>query len=299
MSTDKNDINVESFINEGFAETYFIQYYNNKSNNKINLFYNIPTNICEEMQFVDFEIEIGDKKMKSKIISNKEKDIKSEQKNDENENENQIEKVNNPQINFVLKPNTTVKFKTHYVQSLVSEDLTYMYRLMRKFPNYYFYPGYISNNFDDLLNDIAPYSLKANIYFQTFSQVKNFNSKVDGTNSNIKYNLKDKKRPEIEIILENIKYTKNKIYDLNIPLISVTFQTENYNIPKLYKQYNPLNDETSYLLSYFKIANNKEKKFKTSSGMYYLLINREHINKYVKNICKYLLYSYQMIIIFK
>jgi hypothetical protein len=72
------------------------------------------------------------------------------------------------------------------------------------------------------------------------------------------------------------------------------FQTENYNVPKLYKQYNPLNDETSYLLSYFKINNNKDKNIKapsSSSNMYYLLINEKYINKFSKNICKNLLES--------
>ena len=287
MSTDKYDIYVESFINEGFVETYFIQYYHNKSNNKINVFYNIPINIYEEMQFVDFEIEIGDKKIKSKIIPNKEKKEKNELGKDGNENK--IEKKNNPQINIVLKPNTSVKFKTHYVQSLVSEELTYIYRLMRKFPNFYSLSDNRPNSLNDVLGKIAPHSLKANIYFQTFSQVSKFDTKVDGGNSNIKYNLKNKNKYEIQIILESIKYTKNEIYDSNIPLISIMFQTENYNIPKLYKQYNPLNNETSYLLSFFKINNNKEEIIKTPFNMYYLLIDEEYINQYSKNICKSLL----------
>ena len=290
MSTDKFDIYVESFINEGFVETYFIQYYNNKSNNKINIFYNIPINICKEMQFVDFEIEIGDKKIKSKIIPNKEEQIKNELEKDENKNK--IDKKDNPQINIVLKPKMSVKFKTHYVQSLVSQELTYIYRLMRKFPNFYSLSGNKPNSLNDVLDKSAPHSLKANIYFQTFSQVSKFTSKVDGGNPNIKYNLKNKMKYEMEITLESIKYTKNEIYDSNIPLISIMFQTENYNVPKLYKQYNPLNDETSYLLSFFKINNNKEKNIKApSSSMYYLLINEEHINEYSRSICKSLLES--------
>ena len=287
MSNDKYDIYVESFINEGFVETYFIQYYHNKSNNKINVFYNIPINICKEMQFVDFEIEIEDKKIKSKIIPNKEKKTKNELGKDENENK--IEKKNNPQINIVLKPNTSVKFKTHYVQSLVSEELTYIYRLMRKFPNFYSLSDNRPNSLFDVLGKTALHSLKANIYFQTFSQVSKFETKVDGGNSNIKYNLKNKNNYEIQIILESIKYTKNEIYDSNIPLISIIFQTENYNIPKLYKQYNPLNDETSYLLSFFKINNNKDKVIKTPFSMNYILIDEEYINQYSKNICKSLL----------
>jgi hypothetical protein len=121
--------------------------------------------------------------------------------------------------------------------------------------------------------------------------VSNFISKVDGGYSNIKYNFKDKKIHEIEIILESIKYTKNEIYNSNIPLISIMFQTENYNVPKLYKQYNPLNDETSYLLSFFKINNNEDTIIKTSSNMYYLLIDEEHSNTFSKNICKSLLES--------
>ena len=290
MSTNKYDIYVESFINEGFVETYFIQYYSNKSNNKINIFYNIPIKICKEMQFVDFEIEIGDKKIKSKIIPNKKEEIKNEIK--KGENETKIEKKDNPQINIVLKPNTSVKFKTHYIQSLVSQELTYIYRLIRKFPNFYSLSGNRPNSLNDILEKSSPHSLKANIYFQTFSQVSKFVSKVDGGNPNIKYNLKNKMKYEIEIVLESIKYTKNEIYDSNIPLISIMFQTENYNVPKLYKQYNPLNDETSYLLNFFKINNSKEKNIKIpSSSIYYLLINEQHINEYSKNVCKSLLQS--------
>ena len=291
MTTDKYNIYVESFINEGFVETYFTQYFDNKSNNKINVFYNIPINICKEMQFLDFEIEIGDKRIKSNIIPKKEDMIKIEQEKDENETK--IDKKNNPQVNIVLKPNTSVKFKTHYVQSLVSQELSYIYRLMRKFPNFYFLSGDRTCNLNDILDKNVPHSLKANIYFQTFSQVSKFDSKVDGlwSNSSIKYNLKDKKKYEIEIILDKIKYTKNEIYDSNIPLISIMFQIEKNNIPKLYKQYNPLTDETSYLFSHFKINNNKAKNIKSPSNMNYLLINKEYNNKYSKNICKSLLES--------
>ena len=300
MSTDKYDIYIESFINEAFVETYFIQYYNNKSNNDINVFEHLNINICKEMQFVDFEIEIGDNKIKSKIIPNK-GEIKNEL--EKGENENKIEKKNNPQINIVLKPNTSIKIKTHYLQSLMSQELTYIYRLMRKFPYFYFlshkrnenHNNYYGNyDLDNQLDTCFPHSLKANIYFQTFSKVSNFISKVDGGYSNIKYNFKDKKIHEIEIILESIKYTKNEIYNSNIPLISIMFQIENYNVPKLYKQYNPLNDETSYLLSFFKINNNKDKNIKTpssSSSMYYLLIDGEYINEYIKIICESLLQS--------
>jgi len=286
MSNGKYDIYVESFINEGFVETYFIQYYDNKSNNKINFIHKVPINICKEMQFIDFEIEIGDKKKKSNIIPKKEDKEKIELEKDENQTK--IDKKDNPQINIDLKPNASLVLKTHYVQSLLSQESTYIYRLMRKFP----YFSFISHKNSLLFSPgYYPYSLKANIYFQTFFQVSKFDSKVDGGNPTIKYKLKDKKKYEIEIILEKIKYTKNEIYDSNIPLISIMFQTENYNVPKLYKQYNPLTDETSYLLSHFKINNNKAKNIKAPSSMYYLLFNEEYINEYSKDICKSLLES--------
>ena len=279
MSTDKYDIYVESFINEGFVETYFIQYFNNNNNNEINVFehtnMNMNINICKEMQFVDFEIEMGDKKIKTKVIPNKVEEIKNELERDENGNK--IKKKDNSKINIVLKPHESIKIKTHYIQSLISQDLTYIYRLMRTFP--YFYSSFYG----------CPHSLKANIYFQTYSKVSKFDSKVDGGYSNIKYNFKDKKIQEIQIILERIKLADNQIYNSNIPLISIMFQTENYNSPKLYKQYNPLTDETSYLFSFSKIKNNKDKNIKTPSSICYLLINEEYNNQYIKNICKSLL----------
>jgi len=163
MTTDKYNIYVESFINEGFVETYFTQYFDNKSNNKINVFYNIPINICKEMQFLDFEIEIGDKRIKSNIIPKKEDKEKIELEKDENETKK--DKKDNPQVNIVLKPNTSVKFKTHYVQSLVSQELSYIYRLMRKFPNFYFLSGDRTCNLNDILDKNVPHSLKANIIY--------------------------------------------------------------------------------------------------------------------------------------
>ena len=143
MTTDKYDIYVESFINEGFVETYFKQYYDNKSNNKINVIHNIPINICKEMQFIDFEIEIGDKKIKSNIIPKKEDKEKIEIEKDENETKKDI-----PQINIDLKPNASLMIKTHYVQSLVSQESTYIYRLMRRFP----YFSILSANENSIFN---------------------------------------------------------------------------------------------------------------------------------------------------
>ena len=42
-------------------------------------------------------------------------------------NGNKNEKKDNSKINIVLKPHESIKIKTHYIQSLISQDLTYIY----------------------------------------------------------------------------------------------------------------------------------------------------------------------------
>ena len=67
---DNYDILVEAIVNEVYVETYFKQLYKNISDHPIELRLNLE--LLNKMQFVDFEVEIEDKKKKSKLI-NKEK----------------------------------------------------------------------------------------------------------------------------------------------------------------------------------------------------------------------------------
>ena len=261
---DNYDILVEAIVNEVYVETYFKQLYKNISDHPIELRLNLE--LLNKMQFVDFEVEIEDKKIKSKLI-NKEK---GEEKytdslssgntgiyveNDENNPNKYIINLGN------IESNKTVFIKYHFIQTLKSNNLNYIYMLTDSFP-------YINNN-------CQPKSIKAKIKFETKFPIVNLESKVTQYNPKIKYKYNDDRTIEVEIMIKD-KFTLSifsYLYKKYKPLISFEFQTKNDEIPKLYKQYDSKNDETSFLfrnLNTYKEVNNLEKK-----GMYYILFNEK------------------------
>lgn len=87
---------------------------------------------------------------------------------------------------------------------------------------------------------------------------------------------------EVEICIKNIDYS-------TYPMISFEFQTKNYEMPKLFSQYDPKNNETSFLLR------NVEKKenIKSSPGYYYFLF-KEDTNKLKSNDVKTILEIFEI-----
>jgi hypothetical protein len=66
-----------------------------------------------------------------------------------------------------------------------------------------------------------------------------------------------------------------------LPLLSFEFQIEEYKRPKLYKQFDPKNNETTFLLSYFKtildpenVNYNQNDIIKSFPGLYYFIIDQ-------------------------
>ena len=226
---------------------------------------------------LDFEVEIKDKIVKSKLITKE----KAEEKYSDaiaSGNTGIYSEYNKELDKYIIhlgniEPNTKVYFKSHFLQNLISNDLNYFYRLMDHFP----YPNYNINQ-----NTINAYKIRIN--FQTSSPITILEQKINADNPTIRHRFnKDKTKYEIELFFKKT-IKQQSIYDYmynqnNFPLISFEFQIEDFEKPKLYKQYDPKNDETTYLLSYFNIINDETNNNphginKSFPGLYYFVIDQ-------------------------
>ena len=284
---------IEAYVNEAYAETYITQIYFNNNDNPVELTIDLPNE--KGVQFLDFEVEIKDKKVKSKVITKE----KAEQKYSDAIAEGNTAiycEFNQNQNKYVIhlgniEPKTKVIFKSHFHQKIISNDLNYIFKLMNHFPfprksQYDSYNSYNSfNNAKDVI--------KLRVVFETSSPILALEQQVNAGNELVKSRFnEDKTKYEIEMVIkekrDNFKRNTNKFnyysdeedenenHKKYLPLVSLEFQIEGYEKPKLYKQYDPINNETSFLLSYFKIKENQDENNITKSfpGLYYFIIDQ-------------------------
>ena len=152
-----------------------------------------------------------------------------------------------------INPGQTIFVKYHFIQKLKSDELNFIYELFLNFPG-------INNN-------TYPRSLKANIKFETFNTLTKLEPKIYLKNPKITYKFNSDRNMEAEILIKNIDYS---IY----PMMSFEFQTKNFEIPKLFSQYDPINVETSFLLRNVV----KKENIKSPPGYYYFLFNENTKN---------------------
>ena len=117
--------------------------------------------------------------------------------------------------------------KYHFIQKLKVDESNYIYQLFGFLPHF--------NDNDN------PRSLKANIRFETFNTITKLEPKIYQANPKIRFKFNDVRKIEAEVIIKNIDYSIE-------PIMSFEFQTQDYRIPKLFSQYDPINNETSFLL---------------------------------------------------
>ena len=248
----KYDIYLEALVNEVYVELYFNQYFKYTGNSLGE--FSLYLNKINKMQFVDLEYEVEDKKIKSKLItkSNDQNEIYTDSlasgnttiyiKDDKKSNKYLIKMGN-------IEPGKIIFLKYHFIQKLKSDELNYIYELFLNFP-------YINNN----NNKTYPKSLKANIKFETFNTITKLEPKIYQEDPKITYKFTGDRKMEAEIVIKKIDYS---IY----PMISFEFQTKDFEIPKLFSQYDPINNETSFLLRNIEKKENR----KSSPGYYYFL----------------------------
>ena len=248
------DIIVEAVVNEVYIETYYKQYIRNYGLSPAELSLNLI--LLKEMQFVDLEVEKEDNKIKTKLISKQtDEDEKYTDSLAEGNTGIYIKSKNNPNEYLIqignLEPGKTIFLKYHFIQNINFDyNFNYIYQLIGYFP----FNGIIS-----------PKSVKATIKFETFYPITKLEPKINQINPKVNYKFNDDRKIEAEILIRNLNF-------INTNLISFVFQTKENETPKLFAQYDPLNNETSFLLR--NVEKNQNKKI--SPGYYYFLFNENN-----------------------
>ena len=216
MKECNDGIQMEVYVNEVYAETYIKQIYENTNSYPIELIVDLPNK--NGVQFADFEVEIDDKKVKSKVIAKE----KAEEKYSDaisSGNTGIYSEYNKDLDKYTIhlgniEPNTKVYFTSHFLQNIISNDLNYLYRVLDQLP----LP--LSNT--NFQNNETYYN-KIKIYFQTSSPLTMIEQNIQGNNHTIKNKFsEDRTKYEMELISKgNIR--NNNIYFHLIIIISINY----------------------------------------------------------------------------
>ena len=223
----EKEIYIESNINEFYGITKVYQTYINHSENEIELKIILP--LKKEIQFSKFTLLMDGKKIISKVLSKekaKEKYTDSIAKGNTATMTSYDEDNTTYCINIGrIKPNTKLELMSEFIQFITSDDISFCFSIMRNYP--YF-------------SSLNPNQCSIKINLETQSKITRLIIK------SLKYPYKktfndNLRKCIIELKMENLK-------DRYKEPINILFRTEKINEPFLIKQYNPINDETSYIM---------------------------------------------------
>ena len=253
----EDKIYLNSNINEVFASTELIQYFNNPLDSPIELQIQFP--IKENINLSKFEITIKNKAIISKILSKE----KAEEKYSDAIAQGSTAIISNYSKSFKsynvnignLAPKESLCLKTIYNQPILSYDMSYQYIIMKDFPSFV-----IDNKDEDEEEEeenakkISP-NIIVSINIKTFSKITrlitNFENKENLT---ISYN-KDYTEAKINNTIIDIK----KKYSIDLHIL---FRTKDINKPNLFYQYNPILKKHCYCLDYIYSSEEIEKLIK-------------------------------------
>ena len=242
----ENKIYLNATINEVFATTELIQYYQNTSDNPIELQILFP--IKENINLSKFEITINDKKVISKIL---EKEKAKEKYSDTIAKGNTAiisdysKDYKSYNINIGnLNPKESLCLKTIYNQSISSYDMSYQYIIMKDFPSFI----NEENDEDEKINPEIILKININTFSKITRLITNFKKK---DNLTISYNDNyTQAKIDNKIIKESKKYSID---------LYILFRTKDINKPNLFYQYNPTLKRHSYCLNYLYSSDNIKK----------------------------------------
>ena len=144
-----------------------------------------------------------------------------------------------------LAPGKVISFEFVFIQRISSEDMSYRYYLMQKYPQIV-----VMNNFyvmDENKGASVQATIEINIKGKLTRLVINKNNYF-GTFTE-KY-IDDYSKVIITTNNSNYRFTEREPR-----LLKILFRTTNTNAPKLYTQYNPKLNEISYTLNYLFSSN--------------------------------------------
>ncbi len=148
-----------------------------------------------------------------------------------------------------LLPNKNLEIKTIYVQKIISEDMSYCFKIIQS------YPKIFCLNEKNLYYENYMKGIKCNIYLSTKSQLTRFIILNKRKDINYFTDISDT-LTFIKINFEKI-YNKKYFKSLNYSCLKILFRTENVNFPILYIQYDENKNETSFIfIQIFKFLQN-------------------------------------------
>ena len=274
MQKSSDDMQIEVFVNESYAETYINQTYSNHNSNPVELSVDLPNK--KGVQFVDFEVEIQDKKVKSKLLT---KEKAEEKYNDAVSSGNAAIYVyedkyfNRIVINMGnIPPNEKVIFISEFIQ-LTESSKSYEFELFRNLPIF------IGKNLT-----FQNGNLKGKVEIKTKNKIIKLEKEILMKNLEI---IKEENKHEEQIynylieyqILELSKFKENdRNFYYNSDYISsskIYFYTEENknNCPFIYCQKSDLfKNEKSYIISYKN--NQKSDNLKINPALFIFLIDQ-------------------------
>ena len=259
-----NNIYIIADLNEAIAKTEVIQYYNNDTNNPIELTLTIPN--LPEIQISEFKIKKGSQIITSKIL---EKEKAKEKYNDAISSGNTGIILNyttsNQEYEITIGqilPNENVEVHTFFLQIISSEDMSYLYQLITNYPRFNVHKNKLENKEIELKINLNAFSkitrLKIEEKDKNYLLSKQYNNEYDNCKLYFKFPI-----------------SENKIF-------KILFRTEKIEEPVIYSQYDESKNETSFVFNYMynlidpKLIEKNNTPDENSSISYY--------DKYQKNI---------------
>jgi len=228
-----NEIEVNSTINEIFATTIIKQNFKNTFNKNIELIINFP--IREEVILKKFEVQIGDKKITSKILPKE----KAEEKYSDSIASGNIGVIgnytenNNYRVSIGnLAPNQVMNLTSEFIQMISQDDKSYEFNII------------VADLKPELeYSDVLVTKEDSNLISTKFFGKINCRSKITRLISPInKIN---------RMFSDDFKYAEFNLEEENKESkIKILFRTEEMNIIKLYEQYDPILNNYCYSLNF-------------------------------------------------
>ena len=265
----ENTIYLTSNINEVFATTRTTQYFTNPLDSPIELSVSFPNK--EEINLSKFVIKMGEKVVLSKIME-KEKAEKKYEKSIKSGNIGFISKYEEDEKVYMVNignifPNQTIELNAYFIQTIGTQDMSYEFVIMEKYPTFHYKELNINNprNKKIIANFIIETQSKITRLIAPFydeEAKKNSIYEVSFINDYKKANILYVKNPDNETNEGKIKFDKESGYPglVNQPTFltsfCILFRTANMNKPTLFYQYNPELKETSYSINYIYTSKN-------------------------------------------
>ena len=257
---------INSELNEFYSQTKITQYYQNYSENPIELIIKFPYN--SSIQFSKFTLEMSNKKVISKVLDKE----KAEEKYNDAIASGNVGVISSIKDKYIkvnignISGGELIKLTTEFIQFLNTEDMSYCFTIMKNFPEF------CSKN-----NKIKLFHIQANIILKTHSKITRVITKGFSKTLEKKFN---NEYTQCKLYYTSLNNTKKEFSENEFKIL---FRTELMNNMNLITQYDPTKDETSCIINMIYNTSNiniplLEKPDTTDNENYIQLYQKDIIN---------------------